>query len=228
MTQTGPTPTLAVLTPTTPGPERTARMQALLAAANEGSFVHLTINGQDVITATATDDGRQLTDFHVNAAWVNPEHTDPAPALVLARQHATRLLNGELLTGAGTMGDLAAHGYITDEWDAWQRGGCAAYALALIERFPRLRFASLGEVFAMDGSVDEGWGERHYFAHDDEYAYDSAGRHPLPYMGVWNDCNYCEYESDPGDFGYPEPGDAELIPRAHAHIERHHIGPDTV
>ena len=47
--------------------------------------------------------------------------------------------------------------------------------MALIKLRPTLRFG-----------VADGNGF-HVFAHDDSYAYDSAGRHPLPYLGVNGD-----------------------------------------
>lgn len=58
----------------------------------------------------------------------------------------------------------------------WQHGMCDTYALALLELHPQLRMGSLHDPVT---EVDQ-----HYFAHDDQYAYDSIGRHPLPYKGV--------------------------------------------
>jgi hypothetical protein len=110
-------------------------------------------------------------------------------------------------------------GYVTDEWARWQQGFCDVYALALMDSYPSLRF---GVLFDSDGV------ERHFFAHDDQWAYDSAGRHPLPYRGVHDD-DPMEQELDqtPDDFGAGESADPSETMAAHAHIRRHHIGPAT-
>lgn len=117
-----------------------------------------------------------------------------------------------------TLDSLQVAGYITDEWQWWQQGFCDVYALALMDTFPTLRF---GVLFDGDGC------ERHFFAHDDHWAYDSAGRHPLPYCGL--DPRDLEQELDhtPEDWGAGESGDSFLTAAAHAHIQRHRIGPTT-
>jgi len=99
---------------------------------------------------------------------------------------------------------------ITDEWRRWQQGGCLEYALALISLSPGLRFGSLTD---SDGAVV------HHFAYDDDYAYDSAGRHVHPYRGV--DGTLTPLLADfPSDYDEPDP---DLIPDAVAHIIRHGI-----
>lgn len=68
----------------------------------------------------------------------------------------------------------------------WQHGLCDTYALAMKEMHPHLRLG-----------VAEGG--RHYFTHDDQYAYDSLGRHPLPYQGINEDdpFEYTELDQEP-------------------------------
>lgn len=117
-----------------------------------------------------------------------------------------------------TFEDLRAAGYITDEWERWQQGFCDLYALALMDLYPALRFGVL---------LDSDWCERHFFAHDDQWAYDSAGRHPLPYYGVHGDLAHFEPDQDPEDYGVEDYSTAsDLGAAAHAHIKRHHIGPN--
>lgn len=72
---------------------------------------------------------------------------------------------------AVSLADLAEAGYVTDEWKRWQQGDCYTYAHALLQLRPDLHL----------GSLDQGM---HLFAHDNTHAYDSAGKHCLPYAGV--------------------------------------------
>ena len=58
---------------------------------------------------------------------------------------------------------------------------CDTYALAMLDTHPNLRL----------GVADGGM---HFFVHDDEYAYDSIGKHPLPYNGVNGDFDVVEYD----------------------------------
>jgi hypothetical protein len=123
-----------------------------------------------------------------------------------------------------TLDDLAAAGYITDEWSRWQQGGCQTYALALIRLDPTLRLGVLGETD--DGDAANGWSISHFIAHDDTYAYDSAGRHPLPYYGValsdeTPPCDYAELDQDPD--WHEDPGTDQDRADAEAHALRHGI-----
>lgn len=117
-----------------------------------------------------------------------------------------------------SLDDVAAAGYVVDGWSRWQRGECAEYALALIKENPHLRFGVLGESDLGDGDASEGWSERHCVAHDDDYAYDSAGRHPLPYRGVEGDCDYAELDAAPEDFGYESDPETERAATMHARL----------
>lgn len=114
---------------------------------------------------------------------------------------------------------VAASGGVIDEWRRWNQGQCGIYALALIQLRPALRF----------GSVCDAEGAYHHFAHDDDFAYDSAGRHLLPYLGLF---------PMPGDFmlldgcaafyGLPEDMESEHgaesdIADAIDHIRRHNL-----
>lgn len=121
-----------------------------------------------------------------------------------------RLVDISLRTVAG----LAALGYCVEEWEMWQQGQCVTYAHALIRLHPPLQLGVLGKI------EDEGWRESHQFAHDDQYAYDSAGRHPLPYLGVHEDNDYAVLGQ--GLDWYDGP-DERLIERAQAHALRNGI-----
>lgn len=149
-----------------------------------------------------------------------------------ARQHEPDLQHSENLTDLGekwvnheqsrtagldSLDDLAAAGYNTDEWSRWQGGGCLEYAHALLEKFPHL---SAGALYRDDGEFSD---FQHHFAHDDTHAYDSAGRHPLPYHGVHGDMKML-LNDDLGDYDEPDPDE---VAAAHQHIERNGIGPRT-
>lgn len=111
--------------------------------------------------------------------------------------------------------------------DRWQTGDCGAYAWALILARPALR---LGAVRGRHDSY------LHFFAHDDTHAYDSRGRHELPYTEVWDSAfrDYfpagaaesmgfrCELDLDPVTFGLSK-GERELLPLARRHMRRHEI-----
>lgn len=118
-----------------------------------------------------------------------------------------------------TLDDLAAAGYCTDEWARWQQGGCDSYAAALIQARPHLRAAMAGYTYASMGYEGTGWLPAHMFAHDGEYAYDSAGRHKLPYHGVHGDLDYVVLDLGADDLE-SEPAE---IPDALAHAERNGI-----
>lgn len=107
--------------------------------------------------------------------------------------------------------EVEAAGYCIAEWKRWQQGGCHVYASALIELMPHLRFGTL--------FCDEGI-PQHHIAHDDEWAYDSAGRHPLPYLGLTTQMERCELDEDPE--WYMDIYYGEDIPDAKMHILRNH------
>lgn len=113
-----------------------------------------------------------------------------------------------------SLSELAKKGHVTDEWSTWQRGGCDTYAHALREVHPHLRYGALQE------PGPEYSGYAHFFAHDDTHAYDSAGKHPLPYTGIHGGLIQ-HLDEDPNDFDPPEVGDPG---KARAHIMRHGIG----
>jgi hypothetical protein len=114
----------------------------------------------------------------------------------------------------------------------WQNGGCAEYALALVEKYPNLTLGVNGAVDMYDPDW-EPWSEEpapletvnHVFAHDDTYAYDSLGRHPLPYHTPWDAGFKPEEETNhlhmsrqelinllESDWG-PHPGQDKWLPR---------------
>jgi 2'-5' RNA ligase len=96
----------------------------------------------------------------------------------------------------------------------WQHGMCDTYAKALIDMYPHLRL----------GIADGG---RHFFGHDDQYAYDSLGRHSLPYNGVNNDFTTVAYDQNPKDwfeyYPYGENGGEADYARAKELIQ-HQLG----
>jgi hypothetical protein len=132
----------------------------------------------------------------------------------------------ETKTGwAATLRDLQQRGYCTDEWSRWQQGQCGTYAIALMRLKPQLRFGTLGSTRTGDGDASSGWTPEHHFAHDDTYAYDSAGQHPLPYHGVHGDADYYELDGAPGDWDrLSEEGSGEPdIADAQEHARRNRI-----
>lgn len=104
--------------------------------------------------------------------------------------------------------------YIKDEWNRWQQGGCLEYAIALTRVNPLLLFGSL---YKVDGNYALA---THHFAHDDSFAYDSAGRHPLPYRGIYNQADEVGLNEDPK--WYDEADEIEII-AAIDHIFRNRI-----
>ena len=118
---------------------------------------------------------------------------------------------------------LRERGWCTDEWGRWQQGGCATYALALIRAHPHLRLGVAGLTENGNGDASGGWRLCHVFAHDDTLAWDSAGRHPLPYLGVHDDMDYAELDADPEDWGFPGEATEAVLAAAILHIERNSI-----
>jgi len=142
--------------------------------------------------------------------------------------HEGTAFEDELLTGPEhyqrpdpppSLADIRAAGYVTDEWERWQQEHCGTYAAALMLLRPGLRLGMMG------GSEDT----EHYFAHDGSRAYDSAGCHLLPYLGVFGRAEWCELDAaNPGIWG--EPGDGagtegfkQDIADAMAHAGRNRI-----
>jgi hypothetical protein len=91
----------------------------------------------------------------------------------------------------------------------WQNGLCDCYALALLDRHPHLRLGGAG-------SAD--FGPQHWFAHDERYAYDSLGAHPLPHLGIDGQFDTVWSEQDPEWWGLPENGGEDDIARASAEL----------
>jgi mRNA-degrading endonuclease RelE of RelBE toxin-antitoxin system len=122
---------------------------------------------------------------------------------------------------------LRRAGYNTDGWDKWQQGKCGTYACALIKDHPHMRLGVMGHSF--DPEDGEGWSTTHYFAHDDTHAYDSAGKHKLPYHGIDGSADIVEHDHDPEGWGLPDeehgsPGEQEQsLADASAHARRHGI-----
>lgn len=99
--------------------------------------------------------------------------------------------------------------------DRWQNGDCGAYAVVLRQEFPNLTFGALGVV---DGDF---FAETHHFVHDENFAYDSLGAHPMPYRGLNGDMD-AEYGQD--EWFYDEPHLDDVV-AAIAHVRAHRTGP---
>ena len=123
-----------------------------------------------------------------------------------------------------SLNDLRDRGYCVEEWERWQQGYCGTYAVALIRLAPHLRFGVLAESF------DDGWSIGHFFAHDDHFAYDSAGRHPLPYKGIEGDFDVMLLDQSEADFGVLEEEGAKAsdIKAAQSHARRNLLVPNRV
>jgi hypothetical protein len=103
-----------------------------------------------------------------------------------------------------SLAELSRAGYITEDWHRWQQGQCGTYALALMRMQPGLRLGVSGITENGDGDASGGWRPVHFYAHDDAHAYDSAGRHPLPYHGVHGSLDYHEHDARPDDWSLPD------------------------
>jgi hypothetical protein len=123
------------------------------------------------------------------------------------------------------LSDLHAAGYVTDEWNRWQQGQCGTYALALIRLDPSLRLGVSGLTETGNGDASGGWMPLHFYAHDNTSAYDSAGRHPLPYHGIDASMDYHEQDADPAEWELlAEEGTGEHdIKNAQDHARRNRI-----
>lgn len=125
------------------------------------------------------------------------------------------------------------------------------YAAALIRTHPHLRLGVVTEYgprtsgLDADGAVRDGQPmyeqEVHFFAHDDEYAYDEHGRHSLPYTAGHTapkgrgasvasrlDVDPEEYGSEVPvrDFWFTGPDGPEVesyYMLAHSHVQRAHV-----
>jgi hypothetical protein len=118
--------------------------------------------------------------------------------------------------------------YTADDWyndpdrDDWQKGMCDTYTKAMLDAYPHLRMGLL--INPVTGI------EQHYFAHDDDFAYDSIGRHPLPYTGYGENAGQFEQmlDQDPKDYGigshypYGENAGPEDYERARRLVPLHH------
>lgn len=198
-------------------------------AAERSDTAHVSCDGGVFVVDV---DGREVR-FGVNACLTAPQ----APRGDAAREAARAAIDGAIRharavaaqTGAQRRGlsidAIAAAGYVVDGWKEFQQGYCGEYAAALIATYPRLRFGVIGDTEAGEGDASEGWMERHYFAHDDTYAYDSAGRHRLPYLGIavaGEFCDYGELDADASDFGFDVDADGQVRDLALDHIAEHH------
>lgn len=108
-------------------------------------------------------------------------------------------------------------GYATEDYERWQFGQCATYARALMQMKPGLKFGVMGV-----GSGEHKY-PTHFFAHDNRYAYDSAGRHPLPYRGITHHADYCDLDQDPQGPTVPPDASGQGIAAAQDHARRNGI-----
>lgn len=98
-------------------------------------------------------------------------------------------------------------------------GGCLEYAVALQRRHSHLRFGSFGRTDTSDPAYPSD-DVQHHFAHDDTHAYDSAGAHLLPYLGIAGEADFCRLDEQAS--WYEMPHEPEVL-AALDHINRHPI-----
>jgi hypothetical protein len=112
---------------------------------------------------------------------------------------------------------MSAQDNLGPQFDRWSNGECGTYATALIRSKPGLQLGVAGTA-----DSDGGWYPHHYFAHDQANAYDSSGRHPLPYHGVNNQFDHVELGHDLESWGLPEDegGDEDTLREATAHARK--------
>ncbi len=108
--------------------------------------------------------------------------------------------------------------------DRWQGGECGTYATALQRTRPSLMIGAAG---GGPGDDEEDWDVEHFFAHDQTHAYDSTGRHELPYSGRWQHSilNINPHHFDVLSAEHPPDSDEaeRAITQAERHIIRHRI-----
>lgn len=127
------------------------------------------------------------------------------------------------------MRDLLDRGYIIDEWNTWQQGHCGIYAAALIRNKPGLRLGTVVDRYFDEDDQCTYDNPVHFFAYDDTYAYDSAGRHLLPYTGVHDMGWLCVLDQEPQWYGEEVPvddeygEDSDMLTAAWDHATRHSI-----
>ena len=111
------------------------------------------------------------------------------------------------------------------QFDArWSTGKCGTYACAVMKGKPGTRLGVAGYSELGGGDASEGWMPSHYFAHDDQNAYDSAGVHPLPYHGINNQFDYVELNHDPKNWSLPQEEGATPDTLQQATEHAHKIG----
>lgn len=129
--------------------------------------------------------------------------------------------------------DLNPKQFNMDEFSRWNQGQCGTYATALMKLNPKLRLGGID--FHNIEPDSEFANPGHFAAHDDTHAYDSTGRHPLPYRGIEADEYPGRWIPDigtPHDFGLPRdeagPAGSDHSEQANmraatAHAKRHGI-----
>lgn len=109
-------------------------------------------------------------------------------------------------------------------YSRWQTGECGTYARALTIMQPELRIGALG-CLEDPADPDGGFSVSHFIAHDSTWAYDSLGRHPLPYLGVNGQFDHAELDCNAVHWGCVEdehgPEDGGEAQRALAAAIRH-------
>ena len=154
-----------------------------------------------------------VNDFHEGLDFSSDHHQ--------ALQQQGLFPDPKMRNGDFRWGKTGTHKDASDWWEDpdvadYQHGLCDTYALAMLEKYPHLRF----------GTAYNQYGGHHYFTHDDTHAYDSIGKHPLPYHGVKGDLVESYLDQDPkdyvGPYSYGENGGQEEFERAKQLIPQHH------
>ena len=110
---------------------------------------------------------------------------------------------------------------VPDHAVRWLRGECGTYAAALQQLRPELKIGAMSNAHPDHGFFD---GDVHYFAHDDDHAYDALGSHSLPYHGTGDVFPRVELGKTAATYGLPdefEYGSPDEMTRAVGEAKEH-------
>ncbi len=177
---------------------------------------------------------------NVKRRWADPDHyiyrvephTEPQP---FQRQVGQMLVSGEdgHTTSGATITKVVRRPPHTSARtascsdDEYMHGQCAAWAVAHQREYPHLRFGIDWQRLTPDhpdwDEEDEGdeiWQPQHIFTHDDSYAYDVRGAHPLSDIKQWDDVTLDHSRNDVLSTGMHEMGwepESDVVRRVSPH-----------